>query len=144
MSPSCPVPGQGMTFPLLSQHVVWPVAGKACCTHPSIGTRTVDPPSLTDPMQSAGMFVELKTKNPPEEAYVTPAPSHRMRAPALAAWLPETRTTPSTCVALVTVSAEAGALSTSSAATIPPTSSTHQTFSVSIILSFTFPSLALV
>ena len=50
---------------------------------------------------------------------MTPAPSHRMRAPALAAWLPETRTTPSTWMALVIVSAEAGALSTSSAASTP-------------------------
>ena len=28
VSPSWPVPAQGMTFPLLSQHVVWPVAGR--------------------------------------------------------------------------------------------------------------------
>src|SRR5262245_21104249 len=87
--------------------------------HPSIGTRTVDTPSLTDPVQSAGMIAELKKKNPPLDAVVTAAPSHRMRAPALAAWLPETRTTPPSWVALVTVSAEAGALSPSSDASTP-------------------------
>src|SRR5262245_15698564 len=87
--------------------------------HPSIGTMTVDTPSLTDPVQSAGIIAELKKKNPPLDEVVTPAPSHRMRAPDLAAWLRERRTTPPSWVALVTVSAEAGALSPSSDASTP-------------------------
>src|SRR3989442_11057498 len=43
-SPSCPVPAHGMTFPLVSQHVVCPVAG-SWQAHPLRGPRSGTMPS---------------------------------------------------------------------------------------------------
>jgi hypothetical protein len=73
-----------MGVPTLSQHAVWPVAGKLLVggggggVQPVIGTSTVDTPSLNVPTQSAGTLPVVKVKAPPLLDVVTTTVSHVM------------------------------------------------------------------
>src|SRR6266446_6963870 len=66
-SPSCPVPAHGMTLPLLSQHVVCPVAGSSQ-PHPLRGPRSRAKPRRTDTsvlMLDATLHRSVVPGNPP-------------------------------------------------------------------------------